>query len=419
MRAIILTAGQSSRFYPFGIKTHKTMIKIMGKPLLEYTLEGLEKIGIKDIVLIVRNDGEIESYFGNGHKMGLDIKYVVQKEPTGMGDALLLTREYTEEKFIFMGGNHVNSQNLIEELLDFAGGSNKALLAKERENPWEYGVVVIKNGKLEEVVEKPSKENLPSKFCLASVYLLTSDFLQVLETIEPSHYSFEEALGKWAKETDIPVKVTDKEILTLKYPWDILNIKNYLFSSLKRDIDKTADISKDAQITGEVVISKNARIMDGVKIKGPAFIGENVVIGTNALIRDGSDIEKDVKIGAFMEVKNSLLGEKSTTHSGFIGDSVIGEGCKMGGDFSTANVRLDREPVSVTVKDKKIDTGKKHLGAFIGDSVKIGIKTTTMPGVCIGSGATIGASTTVLRNVASGSTYYTKFQEVVEKPAEE
>jgi len=62
-----------------------------------------------------------------------------------------------------------------------------------------------------------------------------------------------------------------------------------------------------------------------------------------------------------MEVKNTLIMEDSKTHSGFIGDSVIGRNCRIGAGFNTANVRLDRATVKVVIKEQKTDTGLKSL----------------------------------------------------------
>jgi len=220
---------------------------------------------------------------------------------------------------------------------------------------------------------------------------------------------------KTTKVTAVKIK---EEIATLKYPWDLLTLKNMLMKSIKGYRGKNVEIAKSAEVMGDVAVGDNVKIMEGARIKGPCYIGDNVIIGNNVLLRGGVDVEENATVGAYMEVKNSLIMQGSSTHSGFIGDSIVGQKCKVGGDFSTANVRIDRDTVKVEVKGEKVDSMLKYLGTMIGDGVKVGIKVSTMPGVIIGENSVIGPSTTVIRNVASNARYYTKFQEIVEEKNE-
>lgn len=419
MQAVVLAAGQSSRFYPFSNGTHKTMVYLLGKPILLHTLLGVKASGIKDVVLVVRDDETVSGYFGDGRKVGLNIKYAIQREPSGMGDALLKAAGYIKGDFILLGGNHVNSEKLIKKLIK--GKKNKssgAVLVKQRENTWDYGVVALKDNFLFSVVEKPKKGTEPSNLCLASVYFLSDKFLSALREINKHQYSFEEALDNYAKREKIRVVITDEEILTLKYPWDLLAMKNFLLNGIKKHISKNVEVSKSAEIVGEVIIENGAKVYEGARIKGPCFIGKNVVVGNNALLRGGVDVEEGAVIGAYMEVKNTLIMKDSTTHSGFIGDSIVGENCKIAAQFCTANVRIDRETIKVVVKNSRVDTGLVSVGGFLGDNVLVGIKSSTMPGVIIGPGTIIGPSTTVIHNVLAGTRYYTKFKEVVEEKGE-
>lgn len=417
LTAIVLAGGYSSRFYPYSNSRHKTMVRIMGKPILEYTLLGLKEAGIREIILRVSKDKVIQNYFGDGKRFGLKIMYIAQKEALGMGEVLLNAKKYLKGDFILISANHVNSKELVEELVkNKKKGSKGVVLVKRRENPWDYGVAEIKNGKLIRVVEKPEKGKEPSKLCLVSAFLLPLDIIDVVKKIRMSEFNFEEeALSLYAKDNPLEVAVVSKETVTLKYPWDLLVTKNFLLERKEPFISKKAKIAKSAEISGKVIIEDGAKVLEGAKIKGPCYIGKNVTVGTNTLIRDGACIEKECVIGAYMEIRNALVMEKSTTHAGFIGDSVIGVGCKLGTGFNTANVRLDRETVKAVVKGQKVDTGLKHFGVILGDGVKVGLRASTMPGVIIGNNVIIGASTTVLRNVEDGVTYYAKFTEIIEK----
>jgi len=416
MKAIVLAGGYSGRFYPYSAAAHKAMVKVMGKPILQYTLDGLKAAGIKEIILRVSEDGVVKDYFGNGEKFGLSIQYIVQKEALGMGEVLLKAEKYLDGDFILISASHVNSKDLVEELIKSKKDSRGAVLARKRENFWDYGVIEAKDGKLVRIIEKPRKGEEPSNLCLVGAFLLPTEIIEIVKNVEMSEFNFEqEVLALYVKENSISVRETQIETVTLKYPWDLLHIKNYLMKDLKGKIGSGAKISKSAEVDSNVVVEDGAEILAGAKIKGPAYIGKGVYIGTNSLIRGGSDLEENVSVGAFTEIKNSVFMQGSSIHSGFVGDSIVGSNCKIGSAFTTANKKIDRKNVQVVVKGAKVDTGLTSLGAIIGNNVKIGIKVSVMPGVIIGNNVTIGPGTSVFKNIEDDVTYYAKFQEIIEK----
>jgi NDP-sugar pyrophosphorylase family protein len=247
------------------------------------------------------------------------------------------------------------------------------------------------------------------------VYLLPLLFLQTLEHISSEHYSFEKALVAFAKEHEISAVITKKDTLSLKYPWDILTVKQYLLEKIANYRGENIIVSEHVVLEGNVYIEDGVKLMENVVIKGPCYIGKNAYIGNNALLRNGVVVEEDVVVGTNMEIKNSVLLKGTTTHSGFIGDSIIGEQCKIAANFSTANVRLDRQPVTVKVGEKEVNSHQKSLGVLMGNNVKVGIGVSTMPGIIIGRNVVVGPQTSVMHNIADDSMYYTKFAEIVEK----
>lgn len=425
MQVVIAVAGKSSRFVPFSDMGHKAMVTLLGRPILAHTIEGLSSVGMKDIVLIVGKESSVVDYFGDGATYGVSITYVVQEEPLGLGDGLLKAKAAIKDDFLVLNGTHIDIAEYIPAVKEKK--ADGLVFGVKKENPWEYGVIRLTDGRLEEIVEKPKKGEEPSDLCILGIYALSKEFLSVLEKTPVEHYQFEKALSTFAREKRIEVeKLTNKPRhesgarlisgpVTLKYAWDLFDLKDYLLSKISPSIASSAEIATSAEIDKNVVISPGAKIMGGAKIKGPAYIGKNAYVGDNSTVRNGSILEEGAVVGALMEIKNTILMKNVHTHSGYIGDSIVGEGAKIGGEFTTANVRLDRGSVTVEIDGKKIDSGKKSLGAFIGAGALIGIKASTMPGVIIGHGAHIGPSTVVLRNVAPKTKYYTKFQEVVEE----
>lgn len=414
MQAVILSAGNSSRFYPLNSE-HKVMTFLCGKPILEYTLSGLEKSGILDIILIVSPNSSIPSYFSDGSQMGLSITYVIQEKALGMGDALLKAKEHIAGDFLVLNASHVDVSEFLPSLLLAKKEASGVVLSYKREDTWKYGVLEHAGSKVLSIVEKPKKGKEPSQLCIAGIYILAQNFLSILSETPLKEHQFEEALSVFAKQ-NVLVHVESKiPYTTLKYPWDLFTIKDYLLSVQKSFISEKAEISKSAEIIGNVVVEEGAKIMEQAVVKGPGYVGKNVVIGNHAIVRDGTDLEEDSVVGARMEIKNTVLMKGATTHSGFIGDSIIGQNSKIAADFVTGNVRLDRGEISSIVKEEKIPTGLSSLGAIIGANTKIGIKSSTMPGVIIGNNVVVGPSTTVSKNISDNTKYFSKITEVVEK----
>ena len=414
IKGIILAAGKSSRMYPLSNRVHKSLIFLMGKPILFYTVEALRNAGIKDLVIVINPKSLIDKYFGNGKKFGVNIQYVIQEKPEGAGKAVLLAEKYIRGDFLLLNASHVDVSGFIKDLVQAKSADKKAvLLVKKRNDTWNQGVLELRNKKVNGIVEKPKKGEEPSNLCVVGIYLFQKDFLETIKQTPKEHYQLEKAISKYAKENNIQVVETKKDTVTLKYPWDILDVKNYLLKKIGKSIGKKAKVAKSAEIIGDVIVEDGAKIMEGARIKGPCYVGKNAVIGNNALVRNGVDVEENCVIGANMEVKNSLIMKNTTTHSGFIGDSVIGENCKIAAQFCTANAKFDRKNVRAIIKNELIETDHKYLGVMVGRDTKIGIKSSTMPGVIIGRGVTIGPSTVVMHNVLDNTKYYTKFQEIV------
>jgi UDP-N-acetylglucosamine diphosphorylase / glucose-1-phosphate thymidylyltransferase / UDP-N-acetylgalactosamine diphosphorylase / glucosamine-1-phosphate N-acetyltransferase / galactosamine-1-phosphate N-acetyltransferase len=404
-QAVILAAGESSRFWPLNTK-HKSLIKIMGKPLIWYTIDGLKKAGIKEVIVVQGSAKDIETELKN-YNLGLDVKYVIQPEAKGMGNALLATKNLIKDNFLVVNAYHFE----IKELLD----KNKAkliknsvemiLFGKETDRPWEYGILKLDGIRVKEIVEKPEKgTEPPEKIRLIGIYILPPVFLDYLVRVGDKQYSFEEALNLYLKENNLTVVTGfEKEAPTpsLKYPWDLFEANEFLMNKCLKD--------------KKVSIGKNVKIFENAIIKGPCYIGDNCVIGNNALVREYTNLEKDCVVGANAEVTRCIFQEDAHVHSGFFGDSILGKGCRVGAGTVTANVRIDRGEVKSIIKGEKVGTGTDSLGALVGENTKIGINCSLMPGILIGSNCNIGPASLVSGNVEDNSIFYTKFENIKEQ----
>ncbi len=419
MQAVLLAAGESSRFWPLSEGRHKSLFGIMGKPLIEWTIEAVKRAGIKDIIIVQNPSENIEKELGSGKAPGVSIRYATQKEPKGMGDAIMQAERMITGPLVVLNPYHLDAEEFIREMAAMSKktGARMVLLGKKTKTPWNYGILALDKDKVLEIVEKPERGKEPSDVRAVGVYLLPKKFLQYCRRAPQSHYSFEDAISLYAKEFDARAVILEKETPTLKYPWDLFGFARQAMAGIKKKVAKTAKIEESAKIEGAVFIGENARIMENAVIKGPAYIGDNSIIGTGALIRE-SGIEASAVIGANAEVARSIIGGGTHIHSGYAGDSIIVENCRIGAGFITGNVRIDRGEIYSVVKGEKAATGLKSFGTVIGRNTKIGIGVKTMPGVMIGANCTIGPGTVVKENVESDSAYYSEFRGIVKKKRE-
>jgi UDP-N-acetylglucosamine diphosphorylase/glucosamine-1-phosphate N-acetyltransferase len=134
---------------------------------------------------------------------------------------------------------------------------------------------------------------------------------------------------------------------------------------------------------GPVVIGDRANIGSNAVIQGPCYIGENAEIKPLALIRPGCSIGTACRIGG--EVATSIvLGFSNKSHEGFIGHSYIGKWVNIGAGTTTSNLKNTYGEVSVQIGSQRIPTGRRFLGALIGEHSKTGILTRLPTGCYVG-----------------------------------
>ena len=418
MQAVILAAGESSRFWPLN-QRHKSLLKIMGRPLIWYTIESLEKAGIEDVIIVQGPKKDIENalHYESGAR-NFKIRYVIQPEPKGMGNALLQTKDLLQDQYFVLNAERFDGGDYIKPILEKhkSSGAKLILLGIETSTPWIFGIADLEGDRVKNIIEKPENGKEPSNIRVIGFYFLPKEFLNYYQRISEHMYAFEDALSLYMKENDVRIVITQMEIPSLKYPWDLFRTNKLLMDKfLRTEIKKSAQISKNVVIEGNVYIGENTKIFEGAVIKGPCYIGDNCIVGNNTLTREYSNLENNVLIGTFAEVTRCIFQEDIHTHSGYFGDSVFGKGCRLGAGTITANVRIDRGEIKSVVKGEKIGTGLDSLGCIMGENTKSGIHCSLMPGVLIGSNCMIGPNSVVFENIENNTNFYTKFQKVIKR----
>jgi UDP-N-acetylglucosamine diphosphorylase/glucosamine-1-phosphate N-acetyltransferase len=389
MQAVILAAGKGTRLAPLTETRPKPLLRVANKTIIEHNLDQL--VGLVDHVFIVVNHfkEQIIAQVGQNYK-GIKITYVDQAQPLGTGDAVKSALPFLDKKFLVIYGDDVHFRSSFEKILKRPA---PCMMLKEVKNPECFGVVTIDGKKVQSLIEKPDKP--VSNLANEGLYLLDKGMFDAkIELTERGEYELTDyirALGPGKMNYEIA-----DYWFPISYPWDLLEANKFVIESLAKPTDKLLEkedkikgiIEENCNIKENVWIGEGTVLKSGTYIEKDVVIGKNCKIGPNCYIRSGTSIGDGCHIGQATEIKNSILFDKSNApHLNYVGDSVIGSGCNLGAGTIIANLKHDNSNVKSIVKGVLIDTGRRKLGAIIGDNVKTGIGTMVYPGRKLWPGA--------------------------------
>ena len=195
------------------------------------------------------------------------------------------------------------------------------------------------------------------------------------------------------------------------YPWEVLpKIENFII-----ELGNSLDEDKFYKKGDNIWIAKNAEIAPTAYIKGPTIIDEEANVRHCAFIRGRAIVGKRTVVGNSTELKNVILfNNVEVPHYNYVGDSILGYKSHMGAGSVTSNIKSDRKPVQIKLKDEKIETGIKKIGAFLGDYVEVGCGSVLNPGAIIGRNTNVYPLSSV-RGFVRADSIYKNQHEIVQK----
>ena len=419
MKAIILSAGEGSRMRPLTLTKPKTMLPVAGKPIIQYNIEALRENGIKDILLIVRYKQEIvKEYFGDGSDFGVNIDYKTQKDFLGTANAISYGEDFIDDSFIVLNGDIILDTEIIGEIIKKYDDlkPDTLMVLTEVEDPSAFGVVEIEVGNIKNIVEKPKRDEAPSNLVNAGIYVFNKDIFRKIEKTEISQRGEYEITDSVSMQIDEGKTVighkTDKDWIDVGRPWELIEVNEELIGDLKTQIK--GKVENGAHIHGELYLGEGSVIKAGVYIEGNVYIGKNCDVGPNCYIRGNTYFGDNVHVGNAVEIKNSIIMENTNvSHLSYVGDSIIGSNCNIAAGTNIANLRFDNATIKTKIKDSIEDSGRRKLGAIIGDSVKTGINSSFSPGVKVGSNSTIGSNVLLYEDLASNTRVLLKQNHII------
>lgn len=334
LKGLILSGGKGTRLRPLTHTRAKQLIPIGGKPNLFYVVEDLVEAGIRDIGVVVSPEtgDEVREALGDGERWGASLTFIPQDSPSGLAHAVKTAQPFLgDSPFVMYLGDNLLSGGIGHMLETFRQHHcDSVLLLTEVDDPRAFGVAVVDgSGRVTRLVEKP--KDPPSNLALVGVYLFKPVVHEVIAELKPSRrgeYEITEAIQGlvdrglsvealkvrgWWKDTGRPEDLLDANRLTL--------------SQVSRQV---GGVLEEAEIIGEVVVEKGARIVRST-VRGPAYIGPDSHV-ENSFIGPYTSVGKGAKVVG-SEVEYSILMDESEVlnlpyrlDSSVLGEKVVVDG---------------------------------------------------------------------------------------------
>ncbi len=431
---IVLAAGDGKRMRS---GRPKVLMNVLFKPMLGWVLDSAEETGVDEVCIVAGNQAQqVTDYLEKREK---PYTTVLQLERKGTGHAVMQAEEVlkrSENVLVLCGDAPFMDSDTLKKALELHKKENcgVTVISASIDEPFGYGRIVRdEKGFLLKIVEQKdaTDEEKQIKEINSGAYWFEGAALaEALPKLSDSNAAGEYYLtdavalirdsGKkaavyTAENADIVLGANSRADL------NALNEKARK-SKLKKLMDGGVEFPcTDGIIIGaDVIIGQDTVILPNTVIRGKTVIGENCEIGPNSLIenttvgngvrlnnvqafdsvveegatigpfaqlRPNSHIGKRVKIGDFVEIKNSDIGEKtSVAHLTYLGDSDVGRGVNFGCGCVTANY-----------------DGINKYRTVIGDDAFIGCNTNLIAPVEIGDNAATGAGSTITKNVPANA----------------
>jgi len=378
-----LAAGEGRRCRPLTQTRSKVMLPVGNRPFMEHVISALAANGIRDLYIVVGYQKErVMDYFEDGLDFGAKITYLEQNELLGTAHALRKAESHVNEEFLVVNGDNLIDARAVKELISARG--DNVILAALRRHSGDYGVLMVEQGRVKAIIEKP--ERPCSGILNTGAYKFSPSIFEDLRHTpisERGSYELTETISQMIRDGKEIVPQISKGIWSdAIFAWDLLNA-NSLALGMK-DTKIAGEVEEGVRIKGPVGVGEGSIIRTGSYLVGPVCIGEDCDIGPCATILPSTSVGDSARIGSHSEVRNSIIMNDVRIGSGaIISDSVIGASSTLGDQLV-----IETGPCVVEVEEA---FQRAEFGAIFADDVTAGSRVLASPGTVVGTGARIGS----------------------------
>ncbi|MCJ7445382.1 MAG: sugar phosphate nucleotidyltransferase [Methanotrichaceae archaeon] len=387
LKAVILAAGEGRRCRPLTQTKSKVMLPVGNKPILEHVILALAQNNVKELYIVVGYQKErIMDYFEDGIKFGVEINYIEQTEILGTAHALSKVESHIDDKFLVVNGDNLLDVSAVHDLVTAEG--DYVILAVQRRNTGDYGVITIKQDRVRAIVEKPKG------YCAGIINTGAYKFgIGIFEELpktpisERGSYELTQTLSQMVEDCrDIRAVITKGGWSDAIFAWDLLNANSLALKEM--DSRVLGAVEEGARLFGFVDIKEGSIIRSGSYLMGPISIGKDCDIGPNVTILPSTSIGDSVRLGSSSEIRNSVIMNGTRIGSGtIISDSVIGESSVLGDQLV-----IGSGPSVIEIEG---DFQRTEFGAIFADNSIVGIRSLIHPGTILETNVKIGLGSIV------------------------
>ncbi len=406
MKAVVMAGGEGSRLRPLTCTVPKPMVRIMGKPVIEYIFCLLRCHGVTQAAVTLGYLADtIEKEYSD--YSGIKLNMIREDEPLGTAGCVKRAASDFKEPFFVISGDAMCYFDL-SKIMKFhkASGAKITIVASESPDPREYGIVKVdKENRVTGFVEKPSWSQAISNLANSGVYVVNPECLELIP--KGRKYDFAKDLFPLMLERDMPIFCYH----TADYWCDVGNIEAYM--KCQRDAFD-GKIKAPAGMVADGIYVKDTMPSGDFSVIPPVYIGEGVeiaegaVIGPYAVIDDNCCIEREAKIRHSVLLENCWTGANSSVTGALVcSGAALKTGASMfegsvAGAGSIIGAGAQVKP-NVLVWPGKIISG----GSTVNSNIKYGslkAEYLNSSGMNENSGTKLNAETCVRLGAAVGST---------------
>ena len=254
MKGIILAGGSGSRLWPATLSVSKQLLPVYDKPMIYYPLSTLMLSGITEILIITTQsqNSSFRTLLGDGHQLGISIKYQIQDYPEGLAQAFVIGEKFIgqEPVALILGDNIFHGTGLGRDLRKYTNPKGANIFGYEVVDPQSYGVIQIdENGEIVSIEEKPN--NPKSNLAIPGVYFFDSTVVNKAKRVKKSargEYEIISVLEMYLEERRLSLTILPRGTIWMDCgtPRGLNSASNYMQSIEDRQGVKIACIEEIA-----------------------------------------------------------------------------------------------------------------------------------------------------------------------------